>query len=74
MPDLMDNAQVRSEQILAEQIRVARQPIGRISAIFCMKCDVAIPAARRAALPGVEYCITCQEIREATGKHYQSKA
>ncbi|MCC7461710.1 MAG: DksA/TraR family C4-type zinc finger protein [Gammaproteobacteria bacterium] len=27
----------------------------------CAECGTAIPAARRAALPGVRLCVTCQE-------------
>ena len=27
----------------------------------CVECGEAIPEARRAALPGVQLCVTCQE-------------
>ena len=26
----------------------------------CQECDVEIPKARRAALPGARFCVTCQ--------------
>ncbi|WP_409307153.1 DksA/TraR family C4-type zinc finger protein [Pectobacterium sp. B1J-3] len=31
------------------------------SALRCEECDMPIPEARRTALPGVRYCIQCQE-------------
>ncbi|QTF08836.1 DksA/TraR family C4-type zinc finger protein [Brenneria izadpanahii] len=31
------------------------------SAHYCDECGVQIPEARRKALPGVRYCIECQE-------------
>jgi phage/conjugal plasmid C-4 type zinc finger TraR family protein len=30
----------------------------------CEECDAAIPEARRAAVPGVRLCVTCQEARD----------
>lgn len=35
------------------------------SAEFCEECDAAIPEARRAAIAGVQFCITCQASLEA---------
>ncbi|SFF80024.1 DksA/TraR family C4-type zinc finger protein [Neptunomonas qingdaonensis] len=35
------------------------------SAEFCEACDSAIPEARRAAVPGVQYCVSCQSSLEA---------
>ena len=32
----------------------------------CAECGAEIPAARRAALPGVRLCVTCQEARDRT--------
>jgi phage/conjugal plasmid C-4 type zinc finger TraR family protein len=32
----------------------------------CAECGAEIPAARRAALPGVRLCVTCQEARDKT--------
>lgn len=34
------------------------------SAIRCLECDDIIPEARRQALPGVKYCIPCQQERD----------
>ena len=31
----------------------------------CYECDEKIPEARRKAVPGVRYCITCQEAMDA---------
>jgi phage/conjugal plasmid C-4 type zinc finger TraR family protein len=51
----------------ALQAQSARSLQG-VSALFCQNadCGVEIPAARRAALPGVRLCIDCQEIKERT--------
>ncbi|PWC11531.1 DksA/TraR family C4-type zinc finger protein [Brenneria corticis] len=40
------------------------------SARYCDECGVQIPEARRKALPGVRYCIQCQE--EIDKKNSQS--
>lgn len=34
------------------------------SAEFCEDCDEPIPEARRLALPGVQYCVNCQQKRD----------
>ena len=31
----------------------------------CEECDAEIPAARRAAIPGVRLCVACQEQRDS---------
>jgi phage/conjugal plasmid C-4 type zinc finger TraR family protein len=38
----------------------------RLSAKWCVEsdCGERIPDARRRALPGVERCVTCQELKE----------
>ena len=47
----------------------ARQALPRgESAEYCEECDEAIPELRRKALPGVRYCVTCQEMLEKTRK------
>ena len=35
------------------------------SAKFCEECNSAIPEARRTAIPGVQFCISCQSSIEA---------
>ncbi|WP_142865436.1 TraR/DksA C4-type zinc finger protein, partial [Klebsiella pneumoniae] len=42
--------------------------------VLCIDCDAPIPPARRRAIPGVQCCITCQEIAELKGKHYNGGA
>ena len=37
------------------------------SAELCEKCDEPIPQARRLALPGVKYCVSCQAELESKG-------
>ncbi|MDF3803574.1 TraR/DksA C4-type zinc finger protein, partial [Enterobacter hormaechei] len=34
-------------------------------------CEAPIPEARRAAIPGVVVCVTCQETSELKYKHYR---
>jgi phage/conjugal plasmid C-4 type zinc finger TraR family protein len=31
----------------------------------CEECDAPIPAARRAAVPGVRLCVQCQQVHDA---------
>lgn len=42
----------------------SRLPTGD-SAEFCEECEVAIPLARREAVPGVRFCVACQSERDA---------
>ncbi|MDH3661128.1 MAG: DksA/TraR family C4-type zinc finger protein [Alphaproteobacteria bacterium] len=36
----------------------------------CEECDVAIPEARREAVPGVRLCVTCQDTRDRKAMHF----
>lgn len=63
--DVIDRAQ-QQEQWLRDQALAARAtaaPAGP-SATHCADCDVEIPAARREAVPGVQFCVACQELQE----------
>ena len=54
------------------QLAKSRLPGGE-SLTHCEECEVAIPEARRKAMPGVRYCVRCQselEIRQKTVKLY----
>ena len=42
----------------------SRLPQGE-SRTHCEECDIAIPEARRKAVPGVRLCITCQAAHDA---------
>ncbi|GFO68787.1 hypothetical protein GMLC_23660 [Geomonas limicola] len=44
-----------------------RLPSGE-SATHCQECEDVIPEARRKALPGVRYCVTCQTEMERRQK------
>ncbi|OAT18833.1 phage protein [Buttiauxella noackiae ATCC 51607] len=73
MADSMDLVQLRVDEELARNIKQARrQPQRAASAFFCEECDTAIPQARRAVVPGVTHCITCQEIAELKNQHYKN--
>jgi phage/conjugal plasmid C-4 type zinc finger TraR family protein len=41
------------------QLAKSRLPEGE-SLTHCEECEVAIPEARRKAMPGVRYCVRCQ--------------
>lgn len=47
----------------------SRLPTGD-SAEFCEECEVAIPQARREAVPGVRFCVACQSKRDAEQDAY----
>lgn len=51
---------------IEEQQRRAQKNLGAESARFCHadRCGEPIPEARRAALPGVLYCVECQQLME----------
>lgn len=46
----------------------ARLPVGE-TAEHCDECGEDIPAARRAALPGVRTCVACQSERDKAVVH-----
>ena len=73
MTDVVDIAgereQLAREDALAEQRRragLSGDKTAADSAEFCQDedCGMPIPAARRAAVPGCQLCIECQERRE----------
>ena len=51
------------EGTIADAIEMARRQLnhGTISSHFCVDCGDAIAQARREALPGVKYCLSCQQ-------------
>jgi phage/conjugal plasmid C-4 type zinc finger TraR family protein len=59
-----------SEQIEASiedelrRLQAMRQPVGA-SLAQCAECEEPIPEARRAAIPGVKFCLDCQRQRDA---------
>ena len=71
MPDYMDHIQERQTESLTRHINAARvKPCGA-AALACEECDAPIPEARRIAIPGVAFCVTCQQIAELKNKHYR---
>lgn len=57
--------QQQVEDSIDDAVKEARTrlPLGE-SAEFCIECGEPIPQARRKALPGVQYCINCQQEHE----------
>lgn len=55
------------------EIELARKrlPAGD-SLTHCEECDVAIPEARRKAMPGVRYCVACQSEVEKIRRQQRS--
>ena len=49
----------------AVQLARSRLPKGK-SLARCVRCNAAISDARRTAIPGVRYCVTCQSKLEQT--------
>ena len=50
---------------IADAVKLARSNISSgESSEFCAECELAIPKARREAVPGVRLCVTCQSIAE----------
>ena len=57
------------------QLAKSRLPDGE-SSTLCEECEVAIPEARRKAMPGVRYCVRCQSELEKRLKavtHYNRR-
>ncbi|MGK4768892.1 TraR/DksA family transcriptional regulator [Escherichia coli] len=71
MADAMDLAQLREQEDRERHISNARSRRPEVSAFICEECGAPIPEARRIAIPGVAYCVTCQQIAELKSKHYR---
>ncbi|GJK63555.1 TraR/DksA family transcriptional regulator [Klebsiella quasipneumoniae subsp. similipneumoniae] len=71
MADAMDFAQQREQEDRERHISNARSRIAAPSRFLCEICDAPIPEARRIAIPGVAFCVTCQEVTELKSKHYR---
>ncbi|MEG9688463.1 TraR/DksA family transcriptional regulator [Klebsiella michiganensis] len=71
MADAMDLAKQREQEDRERYISNARLRITTPSRLICEECDTAIPEARRIAIPGVIYCVTCQQNEELKNRHYR---
>ncbi|EMM2533126.1 TraR/DksA family transcriptional regulator [Citrobacter freundii] len=71
MADAMDLAQQREQEDRERHINTARSRAVAPSRFLCEECDAPIPEARRAAIQGVAFCVTCQQIAELKNKHYR---
>ena len=63
-----EQAQIQSlvsdmNAVAAVRLKVAEQA-KKPSEKFCVECGEEIPEARRLAVPGVQLCIYCQELKE----------
>ncbi|OSN02945.1 hypothetical protein AU510_16260 [Lonsdalea britannica] len=74
MADSMDLVQQRVEEERLRHIHAARNKLSGASRVLCIDCDAPIPPERRRAIPGVQCCVTCQEISEMKGKHFNGGA
>lgn len=66
MADPADVANDYAEQFLERALNERARAVGQVvgGALECEDCDVAIPQARREALPFCSTCVDCQSIRE----------
>ncbi|MEA5170580.1 TraR/DksA family transcriptional regulator [Enterobacter sichuanensis] len=71
MADAMDLAQQREQEDRERHISIARSRNPASSRLLCEECDAPIPEARRVAISGVIFCVTCQQITELKLKHYR---
>ena len=74
MDDSMDIAQQREQAERERLINNARSHIDAPSRFTCEECEAPIPEERRIAILGVALCVTCKEIAELKGKHYNGGA
>lgn len=58
---------------IADAVTRARRGLatGKPSRTHCVECEVEIPEARCAALPGVQRCVSCQEAQDAEQKRFE---
>lgn len=67
--DSIDLAQERDEQLRAAALaNIPRLPGTTPALWYCEDCLVAIPEARRQAVPGCTRCVDCQSMAEGGGR------
>ena len=72
MTDEIDRATERTEELISDALAEQARRAGLAgknaadSAAYCDDCGDAIPAARRAAVPGCLLCVSCQAAHERT--------
>lgn len=60
-----DAVQEQIDSTVDDAVLRARRALHQgISAEYCEECGEPIPQARRDALPGVRYCISCQQAHD----------
>lgn len=61
-----DAVQEQIDSTVEDAVNRARRAMHNsgVSAEYCEHCGEAIPEARRLALPGVQYCVQCQQQRD----------
>lgn len=54
---------------IEDAVKLARDQLPKGESLRrCDECDANIPEARRQAVPGVRYCVSCQADRDAKNK------
>lgn len=54
------------EASIEDAVQQARSQLSHGESLrHCEECDIAIPEARRQAIPGVQLCVNCQQQRES---------
>lgn len=65
MSDIIDRASEQEAAFLADALCRAQRPSeNAVSAEECEDCGIAIPEARRKAVPGCTRCVFCQTYHE----------
>ncbi|KAB8313146.1 DksA/TraR family C4-type zinc finger protein [Erwinia endophytica] len=60
-----DAVQEQIDSTIDDAVSRARRSLHQgHSAEYCEHCGEPIPEARRLALPGVKYCVQCQQVRD----------
>lgn len=68
MADFADQAAAAADEYLRAALAGIGSPVGGDGEVFeCVECGEEIPEARRKAVPGCIYCVTCQKMVENQG-------
>ncbi|WP_034918783.1 TraR/DksA family transcriptional regulator [Erwinia sp. 9145] len=72
MGDIVDRAQQQEQDDRERLLHAILHRQVTPSRLTCEECEVALPEARRIAVPGVRLCVNCQAIAELKSKHYRA--
>lgn len=72
--DIIDGITELEQGLLELRLKAVTCKLARSSALVCTECGNLIPERRRKTLPGVQFCVACQEVEEMRQRNFGGRA